>query len=65
MNTTPADRLIRVGLWALPAYGLLIMVTTLTPQPDQASDPGVGPDSSAARPIWSDTSPATSWGPSS
>ncbi len=39
MNTTPAARLIRAGLWALPAYGLLIMVTTLTPQPDQVSDP--------------------------
>lgn len=39
MNTSPAARLIRVGLWALPAYGLLIMVTTLKPQPDQVSDP--------------------------
>lgn len=39
MNTTPAARLIQVGLWALPVYGLLIAFTTLRPQPDQVSDP--------------------------
>jgi hypothetical protein len=39
MNPTPAARLIRVGLWALPAYGLLTMITTLSPQPDQVRDP--------------------------
>ena len=39
MNPTPAAGLIRIGLWALPVYGLLIMVSTLSPQPDQVSDP--------------------------
>ena len=39
MNPNPTIRLIRIGLFALPAYGLLIMVTTLRPQPDQVSDP--------------------------
>jgi hypothetical protein len=36
---TPAARWIRVGLCALPVYGLLTAYATLKPQPDQASDP--------------------------
>lgn len=39
MNRTPADSWIRVGLFALPAYGLLIAYSTWKPQPDQVADP--------------------------
>jgi hypothetical protein len=39
LRRTPAAGWIRVGLFALPAYGLLTAYATLEPQPDQASDP--------------------------
>ena len=39
MQQTPAAGWIRVGLFALPAYGLLTAYATLEPQPDQVSDP--------------------------
>jgi hypothetical protein len=39
LNRTPADSWIRVGLFALPAYGLLIAYSTWKPQPDQVADP--------------------------
>ena len=39
MRHTPATGWIRVGLFALPVYGLLTAYATLEPQPDQASDP--------------------------
>jgi hypothetical protein len=39
LRRTPAASWIRVGLFALPAYGLLTAYATLEPQPDQASDP--------------------------
>jgi hypothetical protein len=39
LTSTPAATWIRVGLYALPAYGLLIAYSTLKPQPDQVSDP--------------------------
>ena len=39
MQRTPASNWIRVGLFALPAYGLLIAYSTWKPQPDQVSDP--------------------------
>lgn len=39
MNRTPADSWIRVGPFALPAYGLLIAYSTWKPQPDQVADP--------------------------
>jgi hypothetical protein len=39
LKRTPADSWIRVGLFALSAYGVLIAYSTLKPQPDQASDP--------------------------
>jgi hypothetical protein len=39
LRQTPAARWIRVGLFALPVYGLLTAYATLEPQPDQASDP--------------------------
>lgn len=39
MQRTPAANWIRVGLFALPAYGLLIAYSTWKPQPDQVSDP--------------------------
>ena len=39
MRQTPAAGWIRVGLFALPVYGLLTAYATLEPQPDQASDP--------------------------
>ena len=37
--TTPAIRWIRLGLFALPLYGLLIAYGTLEAQPDQVADP--------------------------
>ena len=39
MPRTPAAGWIRVGLFALPVYGLLTAYATLKPQPDQVSDP--------------------------
>ena len=39
MKRTPAAGWIRVGLFALPAYGLLVAYSTWKPQPDQVSDP--------------------------
>ena len=39
MTSTPAASWIRVGLYGLPAYGLLIAYSTLKPQPDQVRDP--------------------------
>jgi hypothetical protein len=39
LQQTPAAGWIRVGLFALPAYGLLTAYATLEPQPDQVSDP--------------------------
>jgi hypothetical protein len=39
LKRTPADSWIRVGLFALPAYGLLIAYSTWKPQPDQVADP--------------------------
>jgi hypothetical protein len=39
VQRTPAANWIRVGLFALPAYGLLIAYSTWKPQPDQVSDP--------------------------
>jgi hypothetical protein len=39
LRQTPAAGWIRVGLFALPVYGLLTAYATLEPQPDQASDP--------------------------
>ena len=38
MKQTPTAGWIRVGLFALPVYGLLIACSTLKPQPDQATD---------------------------
>jgi hypothetical protein len=39
LRQTPAASWIRVGLFALPVYGLLTAYATLEPQPDQVSDP--------------------------
>jgi hypothetical protein len=39
LRQTPAAGWIRVGLFALPVYGLLTAYATLEPQPDQESDP--------------------------
>jgi hypothetical protein len=39
LQRSPAAGWIRVGLFALPAYGLLTAYATLEPQPDQVSDP--------------------------
>ena len=39
MKRTPTTGWIRVGLFALPVYGLLIAYSTLKPQPDQVADP--------------------------
>jgi hypothetical protein len=39
LNRTPAAGWIRVGLFALPVYGLLVAYSTWKPQPDQVSDP--------------------------
>jgi hypothetical protein len=39
LRRTPAAGWIRVGLFGLPAYGLLTAYATLEPQPDQVSDP--------------------------
>jgi hypothetical protein len=39
MVDTPAASWVRVGLFALPAYGILTVWATLEPQPDQVSDP--------------------------
>jgi hypothetical protein len=39
MKRTPTAGWIRVGLFALPVYGLLIAYSTLKPQPDQVTDP--------------------------
>ena len=39
MKRTPTAGWIRVGLFALPVYGLLIAYSTLKPQPDQVADP--------------------------
>jgi hypothetical protein len=39
MKRTPTAGWIRVGLFALPVYGLLIAYATLKPQPDQVADP--------------------------
>ena len=39
MRRTPAAGWIRVGLFALPVYGLLTAYATLEPQPDQVRDP--------------------------
>jgi hypothetical protein len=39
VNRTPAAGWIRVGLFALPVYGLLVAYSTWKPQPDQVSDP--------------------------
>jgi hypothetical protein len=39
MNNTPATNWIRVGLFALPAYGLLTLWATIGAQPDAAVDP--------------------------
>ena len=36
---TPAAGWIRVGLFALPAYGVLVAYSTWKPQPDQVNDP--------------------------
>jgi hypothetical protein len=39
MKRTPTAGWIRVGLFALPLYGLLIAYSTVKPQPDQVADP--------------------------
>lgn len=39
MRRTPAAGWIRVGLFALPVYGLLTAYATLEPEPDQVRDP--------------------------
>jgi hypothetical protein len=39
MTHTPAAAWIRIGLFALPLYGLLTAYATLEPQPDQVADP--------------------------
>jgi hypothetical protein len=39
LKRTPAAGWIRVGLFALPVYGLLVAYSTWKPQPDQVSDP--------------------------
>jgi hypothetical protein len=39
MKRKPTAGWIRVGLFALPVYGLLIAYSTLKPQPDQVADP--------------------------
>jgi hypothetical protein len=39
VNRTPAAGWIRVGLFALPLYGLLLVYSTWSPQPDQVIDP--------------------------
>jgi hypothetical protein len=39
MKRTPTAGWIRVGLFALPVYGLLIAYSTVKPQPDQVADP--------------------------
>ena len=39
MRQSPAVGWIRVGLFALPVYGLLTAYATLKPQPNQVSDP--------------------------
>jgi hypothetical protein len=39
LKQTPAAGWIRVGLFALPVYGLLVAYATWKPQPDQVSDP--------------------------
>jgi hypothetical protein len=39
MTNTPATGWIRVGLFALPVYGLLTMWSTIGTQPDAAADP--------------------------
>jgi hypothetical protein len=39
LRRTPAAGWIRVGLFALPVYGLLTAYATLEPQPDQVRDP--------------------------
>lgn len=36
---SPGSAWIRAGLLTLPAYGVVLAVGTLTPQPDQSSDP--------------------------
>ncbi len=38
-TTSPAASWIRVGLIALPVYGVILAVTTIQPQPDQVTDP--------------------------
>ncbi|MET0781122.1 MAG: DUF2427 domain-containing protein [Microbacterium sp.] len=39
MNTQPGTKWIRAGLVALPVYGLLTAWSSMTPQPDLATDP--------------------------
>ncbi len=39
MTTTPTSTWIRVGLFALPVYGLLTLWTSIGAQPDAAVDP--------------------------
>jgi hypothetical protein len=39
LKQTPAAGWIRVGLFALPLYGLLVAYATWKPQPDQVTDP--------------------------
>jgi hypothetical protein len=39
VNESPAAAWIRAGLIGLPVYGLILMVTTVKPQPDQLTDP--------------------------
>jgi hypothetical protein len=39
VNRTPAASWIRLGLFALPVYGLLVAYSTWKPQPDQLSNP--------------------------
>jgi hypothetical protein len=59
-TTTPVTAWIRIGLVALPLYGLIAGYTTRKPQPDQVTDPEGWRASSAARRTWSSTSRATS-----
>ncbi len=42
----------RIGLLALPAYGVVTAYSTVKPEPDQVTIPRAGPDSSVAPPTW-------------
>jgi hypothetical protein len=63
MKRTPTAGWIRVGLFALPVYGLLIAYSTLKPQPDQVTTRKAGHALSAAVATWWVMSWATCWVP--